>query len=66
MGAKAPFFLYKNMDKITRSINLCYMRGTVLGLKEALVEVNKQELSLLKKVRILEEEILALEKEDKE
>ncbi len=42
------------------------MRGTVLGLKQAIVEVNKQELSLLKKVRILEEEILALEKEDKE
>ena len=54
------------MDKISRSINLCYMRGTVLGLKQAIVEVNKQELSLLKKVRILEEEILALEKEDKE
>ncbi len=36
------------------------------GLKEALVEVNKQELSLLKKVRILEEQIVELEKEDKE
>ncbi len=66
MGASAPFSLYKNMDKITRSINLCYMRGTVLGLKEALVEVNKQELSLLKKVRVLEEQIVELEKEDKE
>ena len=42
------------------------MRGTVLGLKEALVEVNKQELSLLKKVRVLEEQIVELEKEDKE
>ena len=66
MGARAPFFLYKNMDKMSRSINLCYMRGTVLGLKQAIVEVNKQELSLLKKVRILEEEIVALEKENKE
>ena len=65
-GRKPPFSFYKNMDKITKSINLCYMRGTVLGLKEALVEVNKQELSLLKKVRILEEQIVALEKEDKE
>ena len=65
MGASAPFFLYKNMD-ISRSINLCYMRGTLIGLKQAIVEVNKQELSLLKKVRILEEEIVALEKEDKE
>ncbi len=65
MGASAPFFLYKNMD-ISRSVNLCYMRGTLIGLKQAIVEVNKQELSLLKKVRILEEEIVALEKEDKE
>ena len=66
MGASAPFFLYKNMGKITKSINLCYMRGTVLGLKQAIVEVNKQELSLLKKVRVLEEQIVELEKEDKE
>jgi len=66
LGASAPFFLYKNMDTITKSVNLCYMRGTVLGLKQAIVEVNKQELSLLKKVRILEEEIVELEKEDKE
>ena len=44
MGASAPFSLYKNMDKITKSISLCYMRGTVLGLKEALVEVKEQEL----------------------
>ena len=66
MGASAPFFLYKNMDDYKNILDLCYKRGTLIGLKQAMIEVNKQELSLLKKVRILEEEILALEKEDKE
>ena len=64
MGASAPFSLYKNMDKITKSISLCYMRGTVLGLKEALVEVKEQELSLVKKIKKLEEQILEMVKED--
>ena len=64
MGASAPFSLYKDMDKITKSISLCYMRGTVLGLKEALVEVKEQELSLVKKIKKLEEQILEMSKED--
>ena len=40
------------------------MRGTVLGLKEALVEVKEQELSLIKKIKKLEEQILEMSKED--
>ena len=51
MGAKAPFFLYKNMDDYKNILDLCYKRGTLIGLKQAMIEVNKQELSLLKKVR---------------
>ncbi len=66
MGARAPFFLYKNMDKISVAINLTYKRGTLIGLKQAMVEVNKQELNLLKQITKLEEEIRELEKEDKE
>ena len=66
MGAKAPFFLYKNMDDYKTTIDLFYKRGTLIGLKEAVLQVNKQELSLLKSIKKLEDEILALEKEDKE
>ena len=58
MGASAPFFLYKNI------LDLCYKRGTLIGLKEAMIEVNKQELNLLKQITKLEEEIKELEKED--
>jgi hypothetical protein len=64
LGASAPFFLYKNMDKISVAINLTYKRGTLIGLKQAMVEVNKQELNLLKQITKLEEEIKELEKED--
>ncbi len=64
MGASAPFFLYKNMDKTRTLLDLCYKRGTLIGLKQAMVEVNKQELNLLKEIRKIEEEIRELEKED--
>ena len=64
MGAKAPFFLYKNMDDYKNILDLCYKRGTLIGLKEAMIEVNKQELNLLKQITKLEEEIKGLEKED--
>ena len=64
MGASAPFFLYKNMDKTRALLDLCYKRGTLIGLKQAMVEVNKQELNLLKEITRIEEEIRELEKED--
>ena len=64
MGAKAPFFLYKNMDNYENILDLCYKRGTLIGLKQAMIEVNKQELNLLKEITKLEEEIKELEKED--
>ena len=49
---------YKNI------LDLCYKRGTLIGLKQAMVEVNKQELNLLKEITRIEEEIKELEKED--
>ena len=64
MGASAPFFLYKNMDNYKNILDLCYKRGTLIGLKQAMVEVNKQELNLLKEITKIEEEIRELEKED--
>jgi|TARA_R110001606_G_scaffold250559_1_gene398539 hypothetical protein len=64
LGASAPFFLYKNMDKTRALLDLCYKRGTLIGLKQAMVEVNKQELNLLKEITKIEEEIRELEKED--
>ena len=54
MGASAPFFLYKNMDDYKNILDLCYKRGTLIGLKEAMIEVNKQELNLLKQITKLE------------
>tara|TARA_R110000772_G_scaffold86998_1_gene181670 strand:+ start:460 stop:624 length:165 start_codon:yes stop_codon:yes gene_type:complete len=54
------------MDDYKTTIDLFYKRGTLIGLKEAVLQVNKQELSLLKSIKKLEDEILALEKEDKE
>jgi len=66
LGASAPFFLYKNMDDYKTTIDLFYKRGTLIGLKEAVLQVNKQELSLLKSIKKLEDEIKKLEKEDKE
>lgn len=64
MGASAPFFLYKNMDNYENILDLCYKRGTLIGLKQAMIEVNKQELNLLKEITRIEEEIRELEKED--
>ena len=64
MGAKAPFFLYKNMDKTRALLDLCYKRGTLIGLKQAMIEVNRQELNILKEITKIEEEIKELEKED--
>ena len=64
MGASAPFFLYKNMDDYKKTLDLCYKRGILIGLKQAMVEVNKQELNLLKEITKIEEEIRELEKED--
>jgi hypothetical protein len=64
LGAKAPFFLYKNMDDYKTTIDLFYKRGTLIGLKEAVLQVNKQELSLLKSIKKLEDEIKKLEKEE--
>ena len=64
MGASAPFSLYKNMDNYKNILDICYKRGTLIGLKQAMVEVNKQELNLLKEITRIEEEIKELEKED--
>jgi len=52
------------MDDYKNILDLCYKRGTLIGLKEAMIEVNKQELNLLKEITKLEEEIKELEKED--
>ena len=64
MGASAPFSLYKNMDNYKNILDICYKRGTLIGLKQAMIEVNKQELNLLKEITKIEEEIKELEKED--
>ena len=64
MGASAPFSLYKNMDDYRKILDLCYKRGTLIGLKEAIIEVNKQELNLLKQIARIEEELKELQKED--
>ena len=64
MGASAPFSLYKNMNNYENILDLCYKRGTLIGLKEAIIEVNKQELNLLKQIARIEEEIKELQKED--
>ena len=64
MGAKAPFFLYKNMDKTRALLDLCYKRGTLIGLKQAIIEVKCHELNLLKEITKIEEEIKELEKEN--
>jgi len=64
LGASAPFSLYKNMDDYKNTLTVCYKRGTLIGLKQAMVEVNKQELNLLKEITRIEEEIRELEKED--
>ena len=52
------------MDDYRKILDLCYKRGTLIGLKEAIVEVNKQELNLLKQIARIEEEIKELQKED--
>ena len=49
------------MDDYKNILDLCYKRGTLIGLKQAMVEVNKQELNLLKEITKLEEEIKELE-----
>ena len=64
MGVKAPFFLYKNMDNYKNLLDLCYKRGTLIGLKQAMIEVNRQELSILKEITKLEGEVKELEKEE--
>tara|TARA_R110001583_G_scaffold117108_1_gene268130 strand:+ start:385 stop:582 length:198 start_codon:yes stop_codon:yes gene_type:complete len=64
LGAKAPFFLYKNMDKTRALLDLCYKRGTLIGLKQAMLEVKTHELNILKEITKIEEEIKELEKED--
>ena len=61
---RLPFSFYKNMDDYKNTLTLCYKRGTLIGLKQAMVEVNKQELNLLKEITRIEEEIKELEKED--
>ena len=52
------------MDNYKNILDICYKRGTLIGLKQAMVEVNKQELNLLKEITRIEEEIKELEKED--
>jgi hypothetical protein len=64
LGAKAPFFLYKNMDKTRALLDLCYKRGTLIGLKQAIIEVKTHEFNILKEITKIEEEIKELEKED--
>ena len=64
MGAKAPFFLYKNMDNLSKSIDICYKRGTLIGLKEAMILLKEQEIALMDTTLKLEEEIKELEKEE--
>ena len=64
MGASAPFFLYKNMDKTRALLDLCYKRGTLIGLKQAMIEVKTHEFNILKEITKIEEEIKELEKED--
>ena len=63
-GRKPPFSLYKIMDKTRALLDLCYKRGTLIGLKQAMIEVNRQELNILKEITKIEEEIKELEKED--
>jgi len=52
------------MDKTRALLDLCYKRGTLIGLKQAILEVKCHELNLLKEITKIEEEIKELEKED--
>ena len=63
-GQKPPFSFYKIMDKTRALLDLCYKRGTLIGLKQAIIEVKTHELNILKEITKIEEEIKELEKED--
>ena len=63
-GRKPPFSFYKIMDKLSKSIDICYKRGTLIGLKEAMILLKEQEIALMDTTLKLEEEIKELEKED--
>ena len=52
------------MDKTRNLLDLCYKRGTLIGLKQAMLEVKTQELNILRELTKIEEEIKELEKED--
>ena len=52
------------MDNYKNLLDLCYKRGTLIGLKQAMIEVNRQELSILKEITKLEGEVKELEKEE--
>ena len=66
-GRKPPFSFYKIMDSITKnenlatSIELCYKRGTLIGLKEAMILLKGQELELAVSINAVAKEIKELE-----
>ena len=59
-GRKPPFSFYKIMD-ISKSIDICYKRGTLIGLKEAMILLKKQEVALIDAILKIEEELKELE-----
>ena len=59
--------LYSVSDLVSKTralLDLCYKRGTLIGLKQAIIEVKTHELNILKEITKIEEEIKELEKKD--
>jgi len=46
---------------ISKSIDICYKRGTLIGLKEAMILLKKQEVALIDAILKIEEELKELE-----
>ena len=61
-GRKPPFSFYKIMD-ISKSIDICYKRGTLIGLKEAMILLKEQEVALAVSINAVAKEIKELETE---
>jgi len=61
LGARAPFFLYKNMKNFTE-IN--YLQGQVIGILNSIAELKNHELALVLKKNEVEDKIEELKKED--
>jgi len=48
---------------ISKSIDICYKRGTLIGLKEAMILLKEQEVALALSINAVAKEIKELETE---